>query len=343
MNGDGRALEIDGVSKRYGDLVALENLTFDVRAGELFGFVGRNGAGKTTTMRIVLGVLNADAGEVRWGGVPLDFATRRRIGYMPEERGLYPRMHLLDQLMYLGELHGMGHGEARRAALQWLERFGLADRRDDELQALSHGNQQRMQLAAALVCAPEVLVLDEPFSGLDPVALDVMTGVLRERADAGVAVVFSSHELGLVERICDRVGIIDRRRMVACGTVAELRAGGPQRLWVDAPMARARCSSSRRGQATRRSSRRRSGPDPSVSSGPQSRALPSCSATWSRRTSRSGSQGLSDPVLILPVVVAAILIVYGRVNRRVRWGNRIAVAGYTVLAITAIVALVRRG
>jgi ABC-2 type transport system ATP-binding protein len=237
MNGDPRALEIDGVAKRYGDLVALESLTFDVRAGELFGFVGRNGAGKTTTMRIVLGVLSADAGEIRWDGVPLDFATRRRIGYMPEERGLYPRMRLLEQLAYLGELHGMTGADARRAATGWLERFDLAERRDDELQALSHGNQQRMQLAAALVCAPEVLVLDEPFSGLDPVALDVMTAVLRERAEAGVAVVFSSHELDLVERICDRVGIIDHGRIVACGTVDDLRRGGPKRLWVDVPSA----------------------------------------------------------------------------------------------------------
>jgi ABC-2 type transport system ATP-binding protein len=235
MNDDAPALWIDSVSKRYGDLVALDDLTFDVRAGELFGFVGRNGAGKTTTMRIVLGVLDADAGEVRWGGVPLDPATRRRIGYMPEERGLYPKMRLQEQLVYLGELHGMAGAGARRAAEDWLERFGLADRRDDELQALSHGNQQRMQLAAALVCEPDLLVLDEPFSGLDPVALDVMTGVLRERAEAGVAVVFSSHELDLVERICDRVGIIDHGRLVASGTVEELRREGPTRLWIDAP------------------------------------------------------------------------------------------------------------
>jgi ABC-2 type transport system ATP-binding protein len=154
---------------------------------------------------------------------------------MPEERGLYPRMRLLEQLTYLGELHGMAGSDARRAAMGWLERFSLADRRDDELQALSHGNQQRMQLAAALVCDPEVLVLDEPFAGLDPVALDVMTGVLRERAEAGVAVVFSSHELDLVERICDRVGIIDGGHMVANGTVDELRRTGATRLWVDVP------------------------------------------------------------------------------------------------------------
>ncbi len=235
MKDDTRVLEIDGIAKRYGDLVAVENLTFDVRAGELFGFVGRNGAGKTTTMRIALGVLAPDAGVVRWLGAPLTFEARRRIGYMPEERGLYPKMHVAEQLAYLGELHGMADTAAREAALGWLDRFGLADRRDAELQALSLGNQQRVQLAAALVFGPEVLVLDEPFSGLDPVAVDVMAGVLRERANAGVPVILSSHELDLVERLCDRVGIVDRGRMVACGTVAELRAGGQERRWIDVP------------------------------------------------------------------------------------------------------------
>jgi ABC-2 type transport system ATP-binding protein len=230
-----RRLEIDGISKRYGETVALQNLGFDVRAGELFGFVGRNGAGKTTAMRIVLGVLSADGGEVRWDGVPLDFAMRRRIGYMPEERGLYPKMRLAEQLAYLGELHGMTGSEARVSALRWLDRFGLKDRGNDEVLALSLGNQQRVQLAAALVFGPDVLVLDEPFAGLDPVAVDVMSAVLREQADAGLPVIFSSHELELVERLCDRVGIIDRGKMVAIGTVAELRAGGRERLWIDAP------------------------------------------------------------------------------------------------------------
>jgi ABC-2 type transport system ATP-binding protein len=234
---DGPALEIVGISKRYGDTIAVADLSFEIRAGELFGFVGRNGAGKTTTMRIVLGVLAPDAGEARWKGASLDFATRRRIGYMPEERGLYPKMRLLDQLTYLGGLHGMSDADARAAGLRWLERFELAGRRDDEVQALSLGNQQRMQLAAALVFDPEMLVLDEPFAGLDPVAVDVMSAVLRERADAGLPVIFSSHELELVERLCDRVGIIDHGRMLACGTVDELRAGGPERVWVDAPAA----------------------------------------------------------------------------------------------------------
>jgi ABC-2 type transport system ATP-binding protein len=230
-----RQLEIDRISKRYGQAVAVQDLTFEIRAGELFGFVGRNGAGKTTTMRIVLGVLAPDAGEVRWDGRPLDLAARRRIGYMPEERGLYPKMRLSEQLAYLGELHGMAGSEARASAVRWLDRFGLKDRANDDLQALSLGNQQRVQLAAALVFGPDVLVLDEPFAGLDPVAVDVMAGVLRDRADAGVPVIFSSHELELVERVCDRVGIIDRGRMVACGTVDELRAGGQERRWVDVP------------------------------------------------------------------------------------------------------------
>jgi ABC-2 type transport system ATP-binding protein len=234
----GRTLEIDHVSKRYGDVVALQDMTFDVHAGELFGFVGSNGAGKTTTMRIALGVLAADAGEVRWDGAPVDLNVRRRIGYMPEERGLYPRMAVGEQLVYLARLHGLSRPDAARAADTWMERLGVATRRDDEVQKLSLGNQQRVQLAAALVHDPEILILDEPFSGLDPVAVDVMSEVLRERTAAGVPVIFSSHQLDLVERLCDRVGIVRAGSMVASGTVDELRAGGPAQLVVEAPQAR---------------------------------------------------------------------------------------------------------
>ncbi|MEV0679789.1 ATP-binding cassette domain-containing protein [Actinosynnema sp. NPDC050436] len=231
-------LEIDRISKRYGEVVALREMAFDVRAGELFGFVGSNGAGKTTTMRIALGVLAADSGEVRWNGSPVTLETRRRIGYMPEERGLYPKMKVLDQLVYLAELHGVATNAAHRSAENWIARLGLRDRRGDEVQKLSLGNQQRVQLAAALVHEPDVLVLDEPFSGLDPVAVDVMSQVLREKASAGVPVVFSSHQLDLVERLCDRVGIVRSGSLVASGTVDELRAGGAVQLVVDAPAAR---------------------------------------------------------------------------------------------------------
>ena len=158
---------------------------------------------------------------------------------MPEERGLYPKMRVAEQLSYLGELHGMTDADARASARHWLERLGLPERANDELQSLSLGNQQRIQLAAALVFSPDLLVLDEPFAGLDPLAVDVMSAVLREQADAGIPVILSSHELELVERLCDRVGIIDHGKLVAGGTVEELRVGGRERRWVDAPAARA--------------------------------------------------------------------------------------------------------
>jgi ABC-2 type transport system ATP-binding protein len=230
-------LEIDRLSKRYGEVVALRELSFDVRAGELFGFVGSNGAGKTTAMRIALGVLAADEGEVRWASHRLTLETRRRIGYMPEERGLYPKMKVGEQLVYLARLHGLPAPAAREKVRSWTERLGVSSRLDDEVQKLSLGNQQRVQLAASLVHDPAILVLDEPFSGLDPLAVDVMSQVLREKANEGIPVVFSSHQLDLVERLCDRVGIIRSGQMVAVGPVDELRAGDTARYAVAAPQA----------------------------------------------------------------------------------------------------------
>jgi ABC-2 type transport system ATP-binding protein len=232
-------LELIHLTKRYGELEALHDLSFEVRPGEIFGFVGANGAGKTTTMRVVLGVLEADSGSVLWDGAPITFATRRRIGYIPEDRGLYPKMAVLAQLVYFAQLHGVNRNAAREASTALLERLGLADRAKSQLQSLSHGNQQRVQLAAALVFAPDLLVLDEPFAGLDPVAVDSMTDVLRGEADAGKPVVLSSHQLDIVERVCDRVGIINHGAMVAIGTVDELTARGPVRFWVDATTAAA--------------------------------------------------------------------------------------------------------
>jgi ABC-2 type transport system ATP-binding protein len=182
-------------------------------------------------MRIVLGVLEPDGGEVRWNGRPVDAVARARFGYMPEERGLYPKMRVADQLVHLARLHGVDHAGARAAAARWLETLGLAEVAGRRTETLSLGNQQRAQLGAALVHDPELLVLDEPFSGLDPVGVDVLSEVLRERARAGVPVVFSSHQLELVERLCDAVAIVRGGRVVASGRVVDLRARRGGRRW----------------------------------------------------------------------------------------------------------------
>ena len=232
-----RSLSVAGLVKRFGEVTALAGVSFGVAAGEIFGFVGGNGAGKTTTMRIILGVTAADDGDVSIGGTPVDLAARRQIGYMPEERGLYPRMKVGAQLEYLARLHGMSRAAAADATKHWCARLGVEQYLDRTVDTLSLGNQQRVQLAASLVHDPTVLVLDEPFSGLDPLAVDLMSDVLVDRARAGVPVLFSSHQLELVQRLCDRVGIIASGRMRAVGTVAELRAGGPVLLEIDAPSA----------------------------------------------------------------------------------------------------------
>ncbi|MFI7021978.1 ABC transporter ATP-binding protein [Micromonospora sp. NPDC049900] len=217
-------LRLDGVDRSFGDRQVLKNVSFDVVAGRMTGFVGGNGAGKTTTMRIILGVLAADSGRVTWRDAPLTRQVRGRFGYMPEERGLYPKMSVREQVVYLGRLHGLTAEGARRATDDLLERVGLGERGDDLLETLSLGNQQRAQIAAALVHDPEVLVLDEPFSGLDPMAVDTVVAVLRERAAAGAPVLFSSHQLDVVERLCDDLVIIADGAIRAAGSRDELRA-----------------------------------------------------------------------------------------------------------------------
>jgi ABC-2 type transport system ATP-binding protein len=225
-------LELTGLRRTFGDLVALDDVSFSVPQGSIVGFVGPNGAGKTTAMRIVLGVLTPDAGAVLWKGEPVDAQMRRRFGYMPEERGLYPKMRVLEELVYLARLHGLSRAHARERAEETLHVLGVAERAHDRVEALSLGNQQRVQLSAALVHEPDLLVLDEPFSGLDPVGVDVLSGVLRRQAtNHGVPVVFSSHQLELVERLCDAVVLIDRGHVVARGTIEELRAGRERRLF----------------------------------------------------------------------------------------------------------------
>jgi ABC-2 type transport system ATP-binding protein len=222
-------LEFDELTKRFGPLTALDGCTFRVQGGRISGFLGPNGAGKTTAMRAVFGLVRPDAGEVRWCGRAVGPPERLRFGYLPEERGVYPKMRVRDQLSYFGRLSGLAAGAADAAADRWLDRLGLAARSRDRVEALSHGNQQRFQLALALINDPELLVLDEPFSGLDPLAVDTMMELLRERAAAGVAVLFSSHQLDLVEDLCEDVVIIDRGRVVMSGRVDELRAKAEHR------------------------------------------------------------------------------------------------------------------
>jgi ABC-2 type transport system ATP-binding protein len=222
-------LEIRGLTKRYGTVTALDGASFTARRGRLVGFLGPNGAGKTTTMRCIFGLATPDSGDVRWDGAAIDDRTRLRFGYMPEQRGLYPRMRVADQLSYFGQHHGLSSRDSRARGMAWLERFELADRAKSKLEDLSHGNQQRVQLATALVHDPELLVLDEPFSGLDPIGIATMTEVLRERALQGVGVVFSSHQLDLVEDVCEDVVIISRGRVVAAGAIEELKAASGRR------------------------------------------------------------------------------------------------------------------
>jgi ABC-2 type transport system ATP-binding protein len=226
-------LELDGLVRRFGTTVALDGLSFVVPDGQVFGFLGPNGAGKSTTMRAILQLTALDAGEVRWNGERYGFARVRRIGYMPEERGLYPTMRVGDHIRYLARLHGLSPADAAAATERWLDRLGVAERARDKVEALSLGNQQRVQLAAALVHEPDLLVLDEPFSGLDPVGVEDLASVLAERAAAGATVLFSSHQLDLVEDLCESVAIISQGRLVASGPVAELVRGEQPRLVVE--------------------------------------------------------------------------------------------------------------
>ncbi len=227
-----RELQVEALTRRYGMLTALDDLSFSANAGEVIGFLGPNGAGKTTTMRVVFGLTSLESGLVRWRGNPVGAPERRRFGYMPEERGLYPGMRIGDQLVYMGRLHGMSRFDAHRATRKWLERLGLVDRMGDKVEALSHGNQQRVQLAAAVMHEPELLFLDEPLAGLDPTGIDDISEILIERARAGCCVIFSSHQLDQVEDLCESVIIIDHGRLVVAGHVDDLATSGARRLVV---------------------------------------------------------------------------------------------------------------
>ena len=230
--GETGTLELRGLTRRFAGVTALDDLSFSVPPGQVVGFLGPNGAGKTTTMRAVFGLVELDAGDVIWAGRTVDQDDRRRFGYMPEERGLYPNMLVGEQVEYLGRLHGMSARDAAAATTEWLERLDIADRAQSKVETLSHGNQQRVQLAAALIHEPSLVILDEPLAGLDPAGIDAIGGVLGSLAASGRCVIFSSHQLDQVEDLCESVVIIDHGRLVVTGRVNDLATAGARRLVV---------------------------------------------------------------------------------------------------------------
>ena len=234
------SLEIDHVTKRFGATLALDRLTFEVAPGEVFGFLGANGAGKTTTMRICLGILRPDEGEIRWHGTPTVELPRRTWGYLPEERGLYSKMAVLDQLVYFATLYGEPPDRARREALAWLTRFRITEYADRRAEELSKGNQQKVQFIAAVLHGPDVLLMDEPFTGLDPVNLILLREAFMELRDRGRTLIFSTHQMETAEAMCESVAIVDRGRLVAGGRLRDLkRASGRRsiRLVLDGELA----------------------------------------------------------------------------------------------------------
>ncbi|HEY2917334.1 MAG TPA: ATP-binding cassette domain-containing protein [Candidatus Limnocylindrales bacterium] len=234
------ALVLDKLVKRFGSgataVTALDGVSFSVQPGEVFGFLGANGAGKTTTMRIILDIIRADSGTVSWNGTPSAEAPRRTWGYLPEERGLYPRMEVLEQLVFFGDLYHVGRPEAERRALEWLERFGVPDYAHRRAEELSKGNQQKIQFIAAVLHEPQVLLMDEPFSGLDPVNASILKEAFLEMKRRGATIVFSTHQMDQVEELCESVVLIDRGRVVLGGSIRDVkRSTGRQvvRIAVD--------------------------------------------------------------------------------------------------------------
>ena len=228
-------LVVDAVSRSFGAIEAVRDVSFRARQGGVFGLLGPNGAGKTTTMRMILGIFAPDRGRISWNGEPIDLAVRRGFGYLPEERGLYAKMKVRDQIAYFGRLHGLRARDAAARTERWIERLELGPYAARACGELSKGNQQKVQLASAVLHDPAVLVLDEPFSGLDPVNAEIMLAIARDLAANGTTLVLSSHQLASVERICSNVCIVGAGRVRAAGTIAEMRAAYPTRSLRIAP------------------------------------------------------------------------------------------------------------
>lgn len=233
------ALQLEQVTKRFGDFTAVDQLSLMVEEGTMYGFLGANGAGKTTTFRMILGLLNTTEGSIHWNGENISYATSPLIGYLPEERGLYPKMKVLEQLIFLGQLRGMNKTAAKNAAQQWLERFEVTQNTNKKVEELSKGNQQKIQVIASLMHDPKLLILDEPFSGLDPVNVEMLKRAIIDFRNSGATILFSSHRMDHVEELCEQLSIIHHGQQLVSGNLRDVkRSFGKQnvRIRADFPL-----------------------------------------------------------------------------------------------------------
>lgn len=227
------ALQLENVTKRFGDFTAVDNLMLNVEEGSMYGFLGANGAGKTTTFRMILGLLNANEGRISWNNKTISYATSSEIGYLPEERGLYPKMKVEDQLIFLGELRGMKKVDAKKAIQYWLDRFEVPQYVNKKVEELSKGNQQKIQVIAALMHDPKLLILDEPFSGLDPVNVEMLKKAILDFRNNGATILFSSHRMDHVEELCEQLSIIHRGKQIVSGSLRDVkRSFGKQNVRI---------------------------------------------------------------------------------------------------------------
>lgn len=221
-------LQVERIVKQYGDKTAVNGISFEAQAGEIYGLLGANGAGKTTTMRMVLGLIYPDEGEILFRGSPYDQSLSRTFGYLPEERGLYPKIKVSDQLIYLAGLKGMGRREAEKALKEWLERFGVPEYYNKRVEELSKGNQQKIQFIAAIMHKPDILVLDEAFSGLDPVNVELLKTTVKELRDQGTTILFSTHRMEHVEELCQNICILHNSKTVLKGSLRQIKNRYPK-------------------------------------------------------------------------------------------------------------------
>ncbi|BAQ08667.1 ABC transporter ATP-binding protein [Sporosarcina sp. FSL W7-1349] len=227
------ALQLQNVTKRFGDFTAVRDLSLTVEQGTMYGFLGANGAGKTTTFRMILGLLNPNEGRITWNNGRISYATSAEIGYLPEERGLYPKMKVEDQLLFLAQLRGMSKAAAKTEMHKWLERMEISHYTKKRVEELSKGNQQKIQVIASLIHQPKLLILDEPFSGLDPVNVEMLKNAILDFRNQGATILFSSHRMDHVEELCEQLSIIHRGNQIVSGTLRDVkRSFGKQNVRI---------------------------------------------------------------------------------------------------------------